>query len=136
MSSPPWSFSQQELEEQYRERAYFSQEMKVSKYELYREDIKDLTDLTVSKMDVYMVINVLQLLFCVMLFTEGMPKPRTTPLWLHWILAASSGSAVLYFVLSIWLGMHASIAAHSFGVRLLTQFVPSSCGQGGCFSKL
>ena len=61
-------------EEQYRERAYFSQEMKVSKYELYREDsvwlllvalredfmfhgtalqdIKDLTDLTVSKMDV------------------------------------------------------------------------------------
>eukprot|EP00439_Symbiodinium_sp_Y106_P049541 s1754_g6.t1 len=100
--------------EQYRERAYFSQEMK---------DIKDLTDLTVSKMDVYMVINVLQLLFCVMLFTEGMPKPRTTPLWLHWILAASSGSAVLYFVLSIWLGMHASIAAHSFGVRLLTQFV-------------
>lgn len=109
--------------EQYRERAYFSQEMKVSKYELYREDIKDLTDLTVSKMDVYMVINVLQLLFCVMLFTEGMPKPRTTPLWLHWILAASSGSAVLYFVLSIWLGMHASIAAHSFGVRLLTQFV-------------
>ena len=25
-------------QEQYRERAYFSQEMKVSKYELYRED--------------------------------------------------------------------------------------------------
>ncbi|CAE7238707.1 Dnah7, partial [Symbiodinium natans] len=110
-------------EEQYRERAYFSQEMKVSKYELYREDIKDMTELTVSKMDVYMVINVLQLLFCVMLFTEGMPKPGKTPLWLHWILAASSASGVLYFVLSIWLGMHASIAAHSFGVRLLTQFV-------------
>ncbi|CAE7186508.1 Dnah7 [Symbiodinium pilosum] len=88
--------------EQYRERAYFSQEMKVSKYELYREDIRDMTDLTVSKMDVYMVINVLQLLFCVMLFTEGMPKPGKTPLWLHWILAASSASGVLYFVLSRW----------------------------------
>jgi len=109
--------------EQNREKVYFSQEMKIKKHELYREDIRDLTDLTVSKMDVYMVINVLQLLFCVMLFTEGMPKPGVTPLWLHWILAATSGSGVLYFVLSIWLGMHASIAAHSFGVRLLTQFV-------------
>ncbi|CAK9049409.1 unnamed protein product [Durusdinium trenchii] len=97
--------------------------MKIRKHELYREDIRDLTDLTVSKMDVYMVINVLQLLFCVMLFTEGMPSPGSTPLWLHWILAATSGSGVLYFVLSIWLSMHASIAAHSFGVRMLTQFV-------------
>lgn len=109
--------------EQFREKAYFSQEMKIRKHELYREDIRDLTDLTVSKMDVYMVINVLQLLFCVLLFTEGMPQPGLTPLWLHWILAATSGSGVLYFVLSLWLAMHASIAAHSFGVRLLTQFV-------------
>jgi len=28
-----------------------------------------------------------------------------------------------YLIMSVWLAMHASIAAHSFGVRLLTQFV-------------
>ncbi|CAJ1389650.1 unnamed protein product [Effrenium voratum] len=28
-----------------------------------------------------------------------------------------------YYLLSIWLAMHASVAAHAFGVRLLTQFV-------------
>ena len=54
----------------------------------FLKDIRDLTELTVAKMDVYMIINVLQLLFCVMLFTEGMPNNKT-PLWLHWKLGKS-----------------------------------------------
>lgn len=105
------------------ERTYFGQEMKVKTYELYREDIHDLMELTVSKMDVYIVVLVLELLFCIMLFTEGMPKPHLTPEWMHWLFACSSATAVLYLVLSTWLGMHASIAAHSWGVRMLTQSV-------------
>eukprot|EP00930_Biecheleria_cincta_P058619 TRINITY_DN44426_c0_g1_i1.p1 TRINITY_DN44426_c0_g1~~TRINITY_DN44426_c0_g1_i1.p1 ORF type:complete len:971 (-),score=166.17 TRINITY_DN44426_c0_g1_i1:130-3042(-) len=105
------------------ERTYFGQEMKVKRWELYREDIHDLTELTVSKMDVYIVVLVLELLFGMMLFTEGMPKPNLTPEWMHWLFASSSATAVLYLVLSTWLAMHASISAHSYGVRMLTTFV-------------
>lgn len=105
------------------ERTYFGQEMKVKQFELYREDIHDLMELTVSKMDVYLVVLVLELLFCMMLFTEGMPKPNLTPEWMHWLFASSSATAVLYLVLSTWLGMHASISAHSWGVKMLTQSV-------------
>lgn len=108
---------------QQQERVYFGQEMRVKRYELYREDIRDLTDLTVSKMDLYLIVNTLQLLFCAELFTEGVPQPGKSPFWLLWLFAASCAGAVMYFVLSIWLGMHASVAAHSFGVRMLTQFV-------------
>eukprot|EP00971_Amphidinium_carterae_P296272 5884990-Amphidinium_carterae.2 len=35
----------------------------------------------------------------------------------------SLSQAILYLLLSIWLSLHASVAAHSYGVRLLTQFV-------------
>ncbi|CAE8630141.1 unnamed protein product, partial [Polarella glacialis] len=31
--------------------------------------------------------------------------------------------AFVYLLLAVWLSMHASIASHSFGVRLLTRFV-------------
>lgn len=54
---------------------------------------------------------------------------------LHWAQWLGNVGAFLYFLLSIWLAMHASIAAHSFGVRLLTQFVrlpvPNKCA-GQC----
>lgn len=104
-------------------REYQGQSMRIKQFELYREDIRELVDLTVSKMDNYLLINVILTGFCVKLFTEGRPRPGETPSWLHFLYGASIAGALMYFMLSVWLAMHASIASHSFGVRLLTQFL-------------
>mmetsp|Transcript_38719 Transcript_38719/g.111180 ORF Transcript_38719/g.111180 Transcript_38719/m.111180 type:complete len:567 (-) Transcript_38719:109-1809(-) len=104
-------------------REYQGQAMNIKRFELYREDVRDLADLTISKMDNYLLINILLLGFCVKIFTEGRPHPGSSPSWLHWLYAATNAGALLYFMLSVWLAMHASIASHSFEVRLLTQFV-------------
>mmetsp|Transcript_34076 Transcript_34076/g.105983 ORF Transcript_34076/g.105983 Transcript_34076/m.105983 type:complete len:958 (-) Transcript_34076:37-2910(-) len=101
---------------------YQGQEMKVRQFELYREDVRDLVGLTVRKMENYLIVNTLQLGFCFTLFTEGRPKPGT-PQWLVCLYAICNSGAFMYYLLSMWLAMHASISAHAFGVRLLTQFV-------------
>lgn len=109
--------------EQQLKREYQGQDMRIKQFELYREDIRDLVELTVAKMDNYLIVNTLQLSFCVILFTEGKPHPGKWPQRLHWLYSTCNVGAFTYFLLSVWLAMHASIAAHSFGVRLLTQFV-------------
>lgn len=97
--------------------------MRVTQFELYREDIRDLVGLTVSKMDNYLVVNAILLGFCTTLLTQGRPEDVSSPQWVHWLYSMTSVSAFFYALLSIWLSMHASIAAHSFGVRMLTQLV-------------
>ncbi|CAK9062094.1 unnamed protein product [Durusdinium trenchii] len=105
-------------------RDYQGQKMRVKRAELYREDIRDLVQLTVRKMDNYLVVSTLQLGFCMTLYVEGRPKPDIgLPLWLIHLFAICNAGAFLYYILSIWLAMHASVAAHAFGVRLLTQVV-------------
>lgn len=105
-------------------RDYQAQKMRVKKAELYREDVRDLVQLTVRKMDNYLVVSTLQLGFCMTLYVEGRPKPDIgLPHWLMHLFAMCNAGAFLYYLLSIWLSMHASVAAHAFGVRLLTQVV-------------
>jgi len=109
---------------QQQERTYMGQEMRLKQFELYREDVRDLVELTVAKMDNYMIVNALMLVFSVLLFTEGRPEvDGPTDGFLIWLFTICNAGACLFFCLSVWLAMHASISAHSFGVRLLTQFV-------------
>jgi len=115
--------------EQHQKGTYQNFSMSIKRFELYREDVRDLVDLTVKKMDNYLVVNTLQLGFCVTLFVEGRPEideseaHANLPQWILWQFSICNVSAFLYYLLSVWLSIHASIAAHSFGVRLLTQFV-------------
>ncbi|CAD7961720.1 unnamed protein product, partial [Amoebophrya sp. A25] len=113
-------------QEQRIKREYQSQDMRVKQFELYREDVRDLVGLTIAKMDNYLIVNTLQLGFCVALYTEGRlesTEGTLYPDWMLWLYLISISGAFLYLLMSVWLAMHASIAAHSFGVRLLTQFV-------------
>eukprot|EP00929_Paragymnodinium_shiwhaense_P033730 TRINITY_DN18467_c0_g1_i1.p1 TRINITY_DN18467_c0_g1~~TRINITY_DN18467_c0_g1_i1.p1 ORF type:complete len:1078 (-),score=243.48 TRINITY_DN18467_c0_g1_i1:101-3334(-) len=105
------------------EREYMSQEFKIKQFELYREDVKDLFDLTVSKMENYIVIGTLMFGFCVLLLTEGRPKPGAAQPWMHWLYSVTTAGSLMYFTLSIYLAVHASVSAHAFGVRLLVQYV-------------
>lgn len=108
------------------EKEFQRQEMNIRQFELYREDVRDLVNLTVVKMDKYLIVNLLQFGFCITLLTEGRAEEQQgaeSPPWLLWLTQMCNAGAFVYYLLSVWLAVHASIAAHSFGVRLLTQIV-------------
>eukprot|EP00929_Paragymnodinium_shiwhaense_P069127 TRINITY_DN34867_c0_g1_i1.p1 TRINITY_DN34867_c0_g1~~TRINITY_DN34867_c0_g1_i1.p1 ORF type:complete len:1311 (-),score=224.56 TRINITY_DN34867_c0_g1_i1:43-3975(-) len=104
------------------ERETFRLDMQVKRFELFREDVRDLVELTVDRMDVYHLVGALFLEFCIVLFCEGRVQASAPPFLLSMFLL-SNACAFIYLLLAVWLSMHASIAAHSFGVRLLTRFV-------------
>lgn len=127
MAGDVFGFNQENFffdQEQSIKRKFQAQKMRVAQYELYREDVRDLVNLTIHKMDNYLIVNTVQLGFCVTIFTDGRANPNQHgPAWLVTLSSMCNVGAFLYFLISIWLAMHASVAAHSFGVRLLTQFV-------------
>mmetsp|Transcript_43630 Transcript_43630/g.102901 ORF Transcript_43630/g.102901 Transcript_43630/m.102901 type:complete len:1021 (+) Transcript_43630:114-3176(+) len=115
------------------EREYQEQNIRVKQFELYRQDVRDLVALTTGKMDSYLAPAAVMLSGCIVLLIEGQLADAADPFfednvvddqeWLIWLYVISLAQAILYFLLSMWLALHASVAAHSFGVRLLTQFV-------------
>mmetsp|Transcript_43605 Transcript_43605/g.79452 ORF Transcript_43605/g.79452 Transcript_43605/m.79452 type:complete len:887 (+) Transcript_43605:84-2744(+) len=115
---------------QRQEREYQEQNMRLKQFELYRQDVRDLVNLTTGKMDSYLAPSAVLLACCIVLLCEGVLEDATDNgdagddfEWLIWLYVISLSQAILYLLLSIWLSLHASVAAHSYGVRLLTQFV-------------
>mmetsp|Transcript_67313 Transcript_67313/g.209032 ORF Transcript_67313/g.209032 Transcript_67313/m.209032 type:complete len:1092 (+) Transcript_67313:98-3373(+) len=97
-------------------------DMRLKTAALWREDIRDIIDLTDKKMDNYKIVSALQLGFTVTMFTEGRLEPGT-PEWLLWLYMISLAGAFLFLLMSLWFAMHASVVAQSNAVRLLTQLV-------------
>lgn len=108
-------------QEQRIEQDILRMEMQVKRFELMREDVRDLVELTSSRMDIFHVVGALFLHFCIALFCEG--RMKGAPAFLVAMFFLSNASAFLYLLLAVWLSMHATVASHSFGVRLLTRFV-------------
>ena len=104
------------------ERVYQVQKMRIEQVELYREDIRDLFELTISKMDSYLIVNTLSLAFTMGFFYEGR-LPENTPAWLMWLWALTLLSAMVYLLLSVWFALHAVVTAQTFAVRILTQWL-------------
>jgi len=88
----------------------------------WREDVRDLISLTEYKMHVYLLVNVLMLGFTVVLWCEGR-LPETTPDWMMMGSALSITGSFMFLLLSIWMAMHAAVAAQGYETRLLTQLV-------------
>jgi len=109
-------------QEQRLERDLQRVEMQIQRFDLFREDIEDLVKLTVDKMDMYHVVGALFLAFTALIFCEGIvggPQP-------HFFLAQyllTTASSFIFLLMAVWLSMYASIASHSFGVRLRTRYV-------------
>lgn len=89
---------------------------------LWREDVRDIVEQVESKMSLYLIINVLLLSFTVTLWVEGQ-LPETTPDWLVTGYQISCVVAFSFLILTIWLAMHAAIAAQAYQTRILTQLV-------------
>lgn len=98
------------------------QNFRVEQAKLWRQDVRDLISLTEYKMHVYLLVNVLLLGFTVTLWCQG-KLPTTTPAWLMMGNVLSICMAFIFILLSIWMAMHAAVAAQSFETRLLTQMV-------------
>ena len=104
------------------EKIYHRMRMRISQVRLFRDDIRDLFELTIKKMDHYLLINALLLLFAGGFFYEGR-LPTSSPAWLLWLWTMAIGSTITFLSLSIWFAVHASITAQTFAVRLLTQWL-------------
>jgi hypothetical protein len=97
-------------------------EMQIKRFDLFREDIQDLVSLTVDKMDMYHVVGALFLGFTASIFCEGLVQGVQPNFFSGYYLLTIS-SSFTYLLLAVWLSMYASIAAHSFGVRIRTRYV-------------
>lgn len=104
------------------QRVYQIQKMRVAQVKLYRDDLRHLFDLTIRKMDMYLLFDILLLLFEGGLFYDGR-LPAGSPAWLLWLWTMSLGSAMFFLTLSVFFAIHASITAQTFQVRLLTQWL-------------
>lgn len=119
------------LDRKLKQKRFFQeQDMRVEQFGLYREDIRDLVELTTSKMDLYMVVAALLVDKCTMMVCkqdDALPPPSAekggSPVWVIALNAMANSTAIFYLLLSLWLAMYASVSAQSFGTRLLTQFV-------------
>ena len=101
---------------------YQRQKMRIKQVDLYRDDIRELFDLTVGKMDKYVIVCLVMLSITMELFFKGR-EPVGTPSWLFWCWAICTAGAMFYLLMSIWLALHASISAQTFRVRCLTQWL-------------
>lgn len=124
---------------QRQDRDILRQNLQVTRFSLFREDLRDLVELTVGKMEMYHLVAALFLESSVSLYCEGRIH-RETPPFLLSLYYLSVASAVTFLLLAVWLSMHASICSHSFGVRLLTRFVrlpvPGVAQMGALNAKL
>ncbi|CAE7721443.1 unnamed protein product, partial [Symbiodinium pilosum] len=91
----------------------------------YRQDIRDLTALTVTKMDTYHVIGVIffvlnfQLIMAGRLGVHG-PSPPGYILGIYWVC---STSALMFLCVLIWFTLHASARATAGMAHMLTRSV-------------
>lgn len=101
---------------------YQRQKMRIKQVDLYRDDIRDLFDLTVGKMDKYVIVCLVMLGITMELYYKGR-NPVGTPSWLFWCWSICTAGAMFYLLMAIWLALHASISAQTYSVRCLTQWL-------------
>jgi len=97
-------------------------DMRIKQTELWREDVRDIVELTVGKMQVYLTVIGFELGFCVTALCKARCPPGAPP-WLASCHTLSMMGAFMYLFMALWLGMHAFVAAQAYRVRILTQLV-------------
>lgn len=95
---------------------------RVTQANLWREDVRAFVSLTERKMSIYLLVNVLMLGFTLNLWCEGR-LPETTPGWLVMGNQIAIAGSFAFLLLTVWLAVHAAVAAQSYQTRILTQLV-------------
>eukprot|EP00421_Protoceratium_reticulatum_P016013 CAMPEP_0168382718 /NCGR_PEP_ID=MMETSP0228-20121227/13537_1 /TAXON_ID=133427 /ORGANISM="Protoceratium reticulatum, Strain CCCM 535 (=CCMP 1889)" /LENGTH=667 /DNA_ID=CAMNT_0008395857 /DNA_START=84 /DNA_END=2084 /DNA_ORIENTATION=- len=99
--------------------------MAIAQTKMYREDVTDLTTLTITRMDVYhgiaaMTATILTALYCPGRLGLHTPPP---PGWLMGLFMVNLAGTYLWLGLTMWLAMHAALRADSAATHMLTRFV-------------
>jgi len=99
--------------------------MAIEQATMYREDIRDLTAITISKQDTYHIVGVIFYVITFQLIMAGRLGVHgpTPPGWLMGIHYTVCGLAMMFLTLSTWLAMHASARATSGMAHMLTRTV-------------
>lgn len=97
-------------------------QMRIEMVDVWREDVRDMVELTEGKMDTYMLVAALQCGFCVALYTEGRLE-MGTPEWVVWQYIIALCGSFMFLLMSVWFSMHAAVVAQASSVRVLTQLV-------------
>jgi len=103
--------------------AHQAQNMRVSQWGLFREDVRDLFSLTANTGSTYMVVSTL-IVSCAMNFIWNGYKdyPMDLPcLVVIWNITVFS--CILFGLVSVWLAMHGVVSSNSACTRILTQAV-------------
>jgi len=101
-------------------REFQEQDLRLRQFSQYREDVRDLMELTYGKMDIILILDCVLLELAVLCLVKGHYESLD---WLLWLEFMSLTSGFLLLLISAYLAMHCSVVAHSFATRLLTQFV-------------
>ncbi|CAE7273982.1 unnamed protein product [Symbiodinium sp. KB8] len=95
--------------------------MKLELWRLFREDVRDLFELTTSNMNTYMVVGSL-LVTCIIGFIfVGYSEFPMEPPWLLLIWNNSVFSSITFGITSVWLATHGSSSSNSAATKILTQ---------------
>ena len=97
-------------------------DIRIKRWEMFRQDIETLSDLTIMKVDNYVIVNVIKLGFFISIATEGR-FPEGSPEWLVWPGILMVVGSFTYTLLSIWFAIHCSIAVHAWATKILTHDV-------------
>ncbi|CAE7360176.1 unnamed protein product [Symbiodinium natans] len=104
-------------------RIHQNQNMKLELWRLFREDVRDLFELTTSNMNTYMVVGSL-LVTCIIGFIfVGYSEFPMEPPWLLLIWNNSVFSSITFGIVSVWLATHGSSSCNSAATKILTQAV-------------
>lgn len=99
-----------------------SYEFAIEAQKLKREDVRDLVELIVSRMDMYHLVGALLLEFCIAFYGEFKlleEEYMEEPCFILEIFLLSNICAIGYLLFAVWLSLHASVAAHAIGVEFL-----------------
>jgi len=126
-----WSYNREnwQWDWQVRQASKFQiQNMQVSRYSLFREDIRDLAGLTTNKMDSYLIVNTLKLGFIVTLLWnyDRTDEPVEEDFRLRlfvFLFSLCFCTSFFFLITSIWFSMHALIVSQAFMTKLLLQTI-------------
>jgi len=97
-------------------------DMRIQQANLWRDDVRTIVGLTLTKMEAYLLVIALELGCCVTALCKGRVPPGA-PSWLAACHTLSLAGAFTYLFMALWLGLHAYVAAQAYKVRILTHFV-------------
>eukprot|EP00927_Polykrikos_kofoidii_P073755 TRINITY_DN69775_c0_g1_i1.p1 TRINITY_DN69775_c0_g1~~TRINITY_DN69775_c0_g1_i1.p1 ORF type:complete len:977 (-),score=121.22 TRINITY_DN69775_c0_g1_i1:134-2959(-) len=100
------------------------QNLRITQWQVFREDVRDLFQLTTQNMSTYMVVGVLFLSVGANYMVNSIKADfPVEPSWAIVMFGLCMLMSMSFGILAVWLAMHGAIAAHSASVKVLTQAV-------------